>query len=85
MNPMFAIDANAVYCDIKNLINLLNIIIDDFEDNGENAERRAMTCSALHVLYGQLALVGDMQAGLMGRLEEETRKNVQQLREEAQA
>lgn len=84
MNPTLALDANTIYCDIQNLIGLLNIIIDDLEDNGENADRRKLTCSALRVFYDHLVLVGDMQAGLAGRIEEEMRRNIQKPREEAQ-
>lgn len=62
------IDAESVAVDMKQLKNLLNIVIDDIEDNGELEGRRALTISALHIIYDHLGLLADMQMDVVGRL-----------------
>ena len=61
-------DVESIQCDMRCLSDLLNIVIDDFEDNGENAERRKLTASALYIVRDHLALLVDMQAEVVGRM-----------------
>lgn len=53
---------------MKQLVNLMNIVIDDFTDNGELKARRELTVSALYIIKDHLALLADMQMGVADRL-----------------
>lgn len=61
-------DVESIQSDMRCLSDLLNIVIDDFEDNGENAERRKLTASALYIVRDHLALLVDMQAEVVGSM-----------------
>lgn len=62
------IDAWSIGVDMKQLVNLMNIVIDDFTDNGELKARRELTVSALYIIKDHLALLADMQMGVADRL-----------------
>lgn len=61
-------DVETVSVDMKQLVNLLNIVIGDFEDNGELEDRRALTASALYIIKGHLEMLADMQGEIVGRM-----------------
>ena len=63
-----SIDAWSIGVDMKQLVNLMNIVIDDFTDNGELKDRRELTVSALYIIKDHLDLLADMQMGVADRL-----------------
>lgn len=64
------IDAENIRVDMKQLTDLLNIVIDDFSDSGELEGRRELTISALYIIRDYLALLTDMQMGVVDKLRE---------------
>lgn len=62
------LDAETVGVDMKQLVNLMNIVIEDFEDNGELEDRRALTVSALYIVKAHLEMLTDMQDEIVGRM-----------------
>lgn len=68
-------DAENIRVDIKQLTDLMNIVIDDFSDNGELEGRREQTGSALHIIRDHLALLADMQMDVVERLREREKKH----------
>lgn len=61
-------DAESIGVDMKQLVNLLDIVIDDFEDNGALEARRELTVSALYIIKDRLDLLADMQSEAAGRM-----------------
>lgn len=64
-------DAECIGVDMKQLVNLMNIVIEDFEDfedNGELEDRRALTASALYIVKAHLEMLADMQGEIVDRM-----------------
>lgn len=76
MSTLFdtAIDIKAANVHTEELIDLLNIIIDDLEGNGELAARRAMTVSALCALSRSMRALSGELSECAGRVEREGMK-----------
>lgn len=62
------IDVENICVDMKQLVALLNIVIDDFADNGELEARREMTASALHIIRDHLDFLADMKNEVVGHM-----------------
>lgn len=71
MNTLFdtAIDIKAANVHTEELIDLLDIIIDELEENGELAARRAMVVSSLCVLSRSLRALSGELSECAGRAE----------------
>lgn len=76
LNTLFdtAIDIKAANVHTEELIDLLDIIIDDLEENGELAARRAMVVSSLCVLSRSLRALSGELSECAGRVEREGTK-----------
>lgn len=76
MNTLFdtAIDIKAASVHTEELSDLLNVLIDDLEENGEIAARRTMVVSSLCVLSRSLRALSGELSECAGRVEREGTK-----------
>lgn len=62
------LDATSIGIEMEEITNLLNIIVDDLEANGEYEPRRELTISSLHIIRNYLAVLAEQQDELVDRL-----------------
>ena len=75
-NDYAHVDAESISVDMKQLVNLMDIVIDDFADNGSLEGRRELTVSALYIIKDHLSMLADMQMGVVDRMREIGRESV---------